>query len=70
METNTVETELESIERAAELLSRLLDTADGGSSVSVDQYYASTILALLMDNTFRMNVMSRLDEFADIDIID
>lgn len=65
MESEGPETESDSLERAVDLLDRMLATADGGPSVSLGTYEASTILALLMDKAYRVNVMSRLDEFAD-----
>lgn len=70
METNDLETESDSLEQAVELLDRLLTTADGGPSVSLGTYEASTIIALLTDKAFRVNAMSRLDEFADAETAD
>lgn len=67
METGGLETEAESIERAVDLLDRLLSTADGGRNVGIGQYEASTILALLMDKVYRAKVMSRLDDFAHME---
>jgi len=67
MEFGETETESESIERAVDLLDRLLATADGGRDVAVGEYEATTILALLMDKSYRVEVMSRLDDFAYID---
>lgn len=65
MESEVLETESGSFQRAVDLLDRLLATADGGPGVSLGMYEASTILALLMDKVYRVNAMSRLDEFAD-----
>jgi hypothetical protein len=66
MDTNGLETESKSIERAVDLLDHLLYIADGGRAMVVGQYEASTILALLMDKPYRVDVMSRLDDFVDI----
>lgn len=65
MESDGLETDSDSLERAVDLLDRLLATVDGGPSVSLGMYEASTILALLMDKAYRLSVMSRLGEFAD-----
>lgn len=70
MEINDLETESDSLERATELLDRVLATADGGPRVSLGTYEASTIIALLTDDAFRVNVMSRLDDFADAETAD
>lgn len=67
MESEGLETESDSLERAVDLVDRLLATVDGGPSVSMGTYEASTILALLMDKAYRINVMSRLDEFAGVE---
>jgi len=67
MEFGETETASESIERAVDLLDRLLATADGGPDVAVGEYEATTILALLMDKSYRVKVMSRLDDFVYID---
>jgi len=66
MELGETETESESIQRAVDLLDRLLTTADGGQDLSVGEYEATTILALLMDKSYRVLVMSRLDDFTYI----
>lgn len=70
MGSGELETESESIERAVDLLDRLLVTVDGGRGVGIGQYEASTILALLMDKAYRVSVMSRLEDFADMDFED
>jgi hypothetical protein len=67
MDREDLETESESVERAVDLLDRLFAAADGGRSVSLGQYEASTILALLTDKPYRVEVMSRLEDFAAVD---
>jgi hypothetical protein len=67
MSTYQEETEPECIERAVDLLDQLLRTADGGYGITLGQYGATTILALLMDRSYRLEVMSRLDDFACVD---
>lgn len=67
MDREDLETESESVERAVDLLDQLSATADGGRDVLLGQYEASTILALLMDEPYRAEVMSRLDDFANVD---
>lgn len=64
MENLELEPESESIERAVELLDHLLIVADGGRGVVMEQYEATTILALLIDKPYRVKVMSRFDIFA------
>jgi hypothetical protein len=51
---------------AVELLNRLLETADGGQCVAIGQFEASTLLALLTRKSYRISIMSRLDDFADM----
>ena len=52
--TDGLETEAESIERAVELLDQLVYIADGGRGVTLGEYGATTILALLMDRSYRV----------------
>lgn len=66
MNSDGNETETESIERAVQLLDDLLYIADGGRSMVVGEYEATTILALLMDQSYRVKVTSRLDDFAEV----
>lgn len=66
METDGLETESECIERAVDLLDHLLYIADGGRAMVVGEYEATTILALLIDKSYRVDVMSRLDEFEQV----
>jgi len=63
MEDDDLETEAQSIDRAVDLLDRLLCTADGDRGFVVGEYAASTIIALLTDKKYRISVMSRLDDF-------
>jgi len=56
-----LESKDESIERAVDLVDRLLITADGGPDVILGEYDASTIIALLSDSRYRIEVMSLLD---------
>lgn len=65
MDNIDLETSDESVERAVELLDCLLAAADGGDSVTCGQYEASTIIALLADRSYRVEVMSKLDDFAE-----
>lgn len=67
MDRDDLETESESVERAVDLLDQLLAAADGGPGVTLGQYEASTILALLTDKPYRVEVMSRLDDFANVE---
>ncbi len=60
------ETQTESIERAVQLLESLLYIADGGRRMYLGEYEATTILALLMDKSYRVKVTSRLDDFAEV----
>ena len=57
----------ETTDRAIELLEHLLYVADGDSKVSIGTYEASTILALLMDESYRIEVMSRISDFDSIE---
>ncbi len=67
MDSEQLETQEVSIERALDLLDRLLATADGGRSISIGQYDASAVLALLTDKSYRIKVLSRLDDFSNTD---
>ncbi len=66
MDLDGNETETESIERAVQLLDSLLYIADGGRRMHIGEYEATTILALLMDKSYRVKVTSRLDDFAEV----
>ena len=55
------------VQDAVELLDRLLETADGGRGVSMGEYEASTMLALLMDKEYRRTTLSQLSNFDEID---
>lgn len=63
MDANGLESHEESVERAGELVERLLVAADGGPGVGVGQYEASTILALLTDELYRNTVLRRVEGF-------
>lgn len=63
MESGALESESQSIDRAVDLLDHLLEIADGGRGMVVEQYEASTILALLMDKRYRNEAMSQLNDF-------
>ena len=67
MENDGLETEEQSIVNAVDLLDRLLFVADGDSPISIGQYDASTMIALLMDKPYRVEVMSRLPDFDNAD---
>jgi|688.fasta_scaffold2127908_1 hypothetical protein len=66
MDSDGNETEADSIERAVQLLDNLLYIADGGRSMAVGEYEATTILALLMNKSYRVKVTSRLDDFDEV----
>lgn len=61
MQSHELESELESVVRATDLLERLEEAADGGPIVQVGQYEASTLLALLTNKKYRTHAMSHLD---------
>ena len=60
--------ESDEVDYAVELLDRLFETADGGRHVDLDSYGASTILGLLMDKKYRVDVMSKLTDFDGMDL--
>jgi hypothetical protein len=61
MENSGLESKSDSIDHAAKLIDRLLNTSDGGQRIIVGQYEASTIVALLTDSLYRADVMSRVE---------
>lgn len=70
MENSDLESADESLEQAVNLIDRLLTVADGGDAFELGQYEASTIIALLTDKPYRIEVMSHVDGFTDADMDD
>lgn len=60
MTLKNIETQSQSVKRAAQLLEDILTIADGGRGMVVEQYEASTILAMLIDQEYRNEVMLEL----------
>ena len=67
MEGKNLESAEQSVERAVDLVDRLLTTADGGRAVNVGEYDAQAIIALLTDRAYRAEVMSQMHDFAGMD---
>jgi len=67
MQSNELRDRENEIEAAVDLLDELLRAADGGPSVVLGSFEASTLLALLTDRAYRVDVMSRVDGLASVD---